>query len=214
MEKFLSADSGPIERGGEHDIEVEEGKWNNQEISFIYFTEFHCFYPLSPQDEDAGQDHPHQQDDRQRSQIPWHANSPGPFEIVVRNMAQARPVASKTWRVLLLDLNDTVQSYMAPIQVFSPLVPGNKSDRLGAPDLLFPFDTPRNRTITWDHMDGFVQAAARVSECDVRGKAAPGFGFVPAPKGRSRNPHSSFGYDLNFRRPTLATTPTSFAART
>jgi CubicO group peptidase (beta-lactamase class C family) len=55
-------------------------------------------------------------------------------------------------RGMIRDINDTVQSYMAPIQVFSPLAAGNKSDRLGTPDLLFPFDTPHNRTITWDHM--------------------------------------------------------------
>jgi len=55
-------------------------------------------------------------------------------------------------RGMIRDINDTVQSYMAPVQTFSPLVPGNKSDRLGTADLLFPFDTPHNRTITWDHM--------------------------------------------------------------
>jgi hypothetical protein len=55
-------------------------------------------------------------------------------------------------RGMIRGTNDTVQSYMASIQVFSPLVAGNKSDRLRARDLLFPFDTPHNRTITWDHM--------------------------------------------------------------
>src|SRR5215468_5997417 len=55
-------------------------------------------------------------------------------------------------RGMIRDISDTVRDYMAPIQVFSPLVPGNKSDRLGAADLLSPFDTPHNRTITWDHM--------------------------------------------------------------
>src|SRR5215813_13107546 len=55
-------------------------------------------------------------------------------------------------RGMIRDISDIVRDYMAPIQVFSPLVPGNKSDRLGAADLLSPFDTPHNRTITWDHM--------------------------------------------------------------
>jgi CubicO group peptidase (beta-lactamase class C family) len=55
-------------------------------------------------------------------------------------------------RGMIRDINETVQSYMAPIQAFSPLMAGNKSDRLGTSDLLFPFDTPHNRTITSDHM--------------------------------------------------------------
>ena len=55
-------------------------------------------------------------------------------------------------RGMIRDISDTVRDYMAPIHVFSPLVPGNKSDRLGAADFLSPFDTPHNRTITWDHM--------------------------------------------------------------
>jgi CubicO group peptidase (beta-lactamase class C family) len=41
---------------------------------------------------------------------------------------------------------------MAPIQVYNPNVSGNKSDRIGRPDLLFLFETAHNRTITWDHM--------------------------------------------------------------
>ncbi len=56
-------------------------------------------------------------------------------------------------RGMIRNINDTVRDYVAPVQVYSPLLAsGNKSDRLGAPDPLFPFDTPHNRTITWDHM--------------------------------------------------------------
>src|SRR5258707_1023180 len=55
-------------------------------------------------------------------------------------------------RGMIRGINDTVRDYVAPIQVFSPLAPGNKSDRLGAADLLLPFDSPHNRTLTWDHM--------------------------------------------------------------
>ena len=40
-------------------------------------------------------------------------------------------------RGMIRDINDTVQGYMAPVQVFSAMAPGNKSDRLGAADLLF-----------------------------------------------------------------------------
>src|SRR6266481_929422 len=35
-------------------------------------------------------------------------------------------------RAMIRNINETVRDYVAPIQVFSPLVPGNKSDRLGA----------------------------------------------------------------------------------
>jgi CubicO group peptidase (beta-lactamase class C family) len=55
-------------------------------------------------------------------------------------------------RGMIRNINDTVRDYVAPVQVFSPLAPGNKSDRFGASDLILPFDTPHNRTITWDHM--------------------------------------------------------------
>src|SRR5258708_32419954 len=55
-------------------------------------------------------------------------------------------------RGMIRSINDTAAAYVAPIQVFNPLPAGNKSDRLGTPDLLVLFDTPHNRTITWDNM--------------------------------------------------------------
>lgn len=55
-------------------------------------------------------------------------------------------------RGLIKNLDDTVGGYVGPIQVYSPLAAANKSDRLGASDFLAPFDTPHNRTITWDHL--------------------------------------------------------------
>jgi CubicO group peptidase (beta-lactamase class C family) len=55
-------------------------------------------------------------------------------------------------RGMIKSIDDTVREYVAPIQLYNPLPTGNKSDRLGAPDLLFPFETPHNRTITWDHL--------------------------------------------------------------
>ncbi len=55
-------------------------------------------------------------------------------------------------RGMIKSINDTVRDYVAPIQVYTPLPIGNKSDRLGTPDLLFPFETPHNRTITWDNL--------------------------------------------------------------
>ena len=55
-------------------------------------------------------------------------------------------------RGMIKSLDDKVGDYVGSIQVYNPLPAANKSDRLGAPDLLALFDTPHNRTITWDHM--------------------------------------------------------------
>jgi CubicO group peptidase (beta-lactamase class C family) len=55
-------------------------------------------------------------------------------------------------RGMIKNLDDIVRDYVAPIQLFTPLAPGNKADTLGAPDLLALFETPHNRTITWDSM--------------------------------------------------------------
>jgi CubicO group peptidase (beta-lactamase class C family) len=55
-------------------------------------------------------------------------------------------------RGMIRSVNDTVRDYMAPIQVYNPAPATNKSERLASPDLLLPFETSHNRTITWDHM--------------------------------------------------------------
>ena len=55
-------------------------------------------------------------------------------------------------RGLIRSINDKVGDYVPPVQVYNPQPSPNKSDRLGAPDLLTLFDTPHNRTITWNHM--------------------------------------------------------------
>jgi CubicO group peptidase (beta-lactamase class C family) len=55
-------------------------------------------------------------------------------------------------RGIIRSLDDTVGAYVAPVQVFNPSPAANKSDRLGTPDFLSLFDTPHNRTITWDSM--------------------------------------------------------------
>src|SRR5258708_7223736 len=55
-------------------------------------------------------------------------------------------------RRMIKSIDDPVRDYVAPIQVYDPNPAGNKSDRIGRPDLLFLFETPHNRTITWDHM--------------------------------------------------------------
>jgi hypothetical protein len=66
-----------MECRGEQDIEIEQGKWRDQEIRLVYITEFHRFYALSSQDRDSRQYHPKQQNDCQCSEIFWHQNSPG-----------------------------------------------------------------------------------------------------------------------------------------
>src|SRR6202165_4546813 len=55
-------------------------------------------------------------------------------------------------RGMIKSLGDTVRDYVPPVEVYAPLPPANKADRLGAADLLLPFETPHNRTITWDSM--------------------------------------------------------------
>ena len=55
-------------------------------------------------------------------------------------------------RGLIKSIDDAVRDYVAPIQPYAPLPAINKSDRIGAPDLLLPFESPHNRTITWDNL--------------------------------------------------------------
>ena len=55
-------------------------------------------------------------------------------------------------RGMIKSLDDTVREYVAPIQLYNPTPTGNKSDKLGTSDFLYLFETPHNRTITWNHM--------------------------------------------------------------
>jgi len=55
-------------------------------------------------------------------------------------------------RGMIHSIHDPVRDAMAPLQVYNPNPPVNKSDRLAAPDLVSLFETPHNRTITWDDM--------------------------------------------------------------
>jgi len=55
-------------------------------------------------------------------------------------------------RGMIKSVNDFVYEYVPPIQVFNPNPSGNKSDFLATSDFLYPFETPHNRTITWNHM--------------------------------------------------------------
>jgi CubicO group peptidase (beta-lactamase class C family) len=55
-------------------------------------------------------------------------------------------------RGMIRSIHDTVREYVPPVLVFNPLAAGNKSESLGASDFLYLFETPHNRTITWDHL--------------------------------------------------------------
>ena len=55
-------------------------------------------------------------------------------------------------RGMIRSIHDTVREYVPPVLVYNALATGNKSDSLGASDFLYLFETPHNRTITWDHL--------------------------------------------------------------
>jgi CubicO group peptidase (beta-lactamase class C family) len=55
-------------------------------------------------------------------------------------------------RGLIRSIDDPVGDYVPPIQLFNPTAGGNKADRMGRADFVDLFDTPHNRTITWNHM--------------------------------------------------------------
>ena len=63
LEKLVRRHTRPVKCRGEQDIEIEQGKWRNQEICLVYFAEFHGFNALSSQNRDSGQYHPKQQND-------------------------------------------------------------------------------------------------------------------------------------------------------
>ncbi len=55
-------------------------------------------------------------------------------------------------RGLIKSISDTMYTYMAPIHLYIPSEIGNKADLYGKPVLLDLFNTPHNRTITWNDM--------------------------------------------------------------
>jgi hypothetical protein len=55
-------------------------------------------------------------------------------------------------RGLIKRISDTVYSYVAPVHLYSAIETGNKADRFGKSELLNLFDTPHNRTITWNDL--------------------------------------------------------------
>ncbi|GAC1397649.1 MAG: serine hydrolase [Sediminibacterium sp.] len=55
-------------------------------------------------------------------------------------------------RGLIHDVNDTVATYVPPIELFTPQQVNRSADLIGQPQLLTPFASPHNRTLTWDHL--------------------------------------------------------------
>jgi len=53
---------------------------------------------------------------------------------------------------LIASINDTLYKVIAPVQIYDPAQSSIKANDYGKPDLIRLFDTPHNRTITWDHM--------------------------------------------------------------
>ena len=55
-------------------------------------------------------------------------------------------------RGMIASLDDPVARYMPPVLPYALPGASGKPERLGHTELLQPFETPHNRTITWDHM--------------------------------------------------------------
>ncbi|MGZ8471547.1 MAG: serine hydrolase domain-containing protein [Gemmatirosa sp.] len=57
-------------------------------------------------------------------------------------------------RGLIRDLDDRVREYVGPVATVRMTggATDRSAERIGANELLRPFDSPHNRTITWDHM--------------------------------------------------------------
>ena len=52
---------------------------------------------------------------------------------------------------LIRSVTDSVYRYVPPVELYGQLV-ARAAEDFGKPELLTPFETPHNRTITWDHM--------------------------------------------------------------
>ncbi|SFE84368.1 Beta-lactamase [Chitinophaga sp. CF118] len=55
-------------------------------------------------------------------------------------------------RGLIHSVYDTVAGYIPPIEVYNPVAGNPGAEQLGQPQLLFPFASAHNRTLTWDVM--------------------------------------------------------------
>lgn len=53
---------------------------------------------------------------------------------------------------LIKNVNDAVAGYVPPIELFTPEQLHRSPDLMGQPQLLQPFSSPHNKSLTWDHM--------------------------------------------------------------
>jgi CubicO group peptidase (beta-lactamase class C family) len=53
---------------------------------------------------------------------------------------------------LIPNIHDSLYKAIAPIQIYDATPEENKAEKFGQPQLVKLFDTPHNRTITWDHL--------------------------------------------------------------
>ena len=53
---------------------------------------------------------------------------------------------------LIRSVQDTVASYVPPIELYNPTQINRPAEQFGTTELLRPFDTPHNRRLTWDVM--------------------------------------------------------------
>ncbi|HXB95894.1 MAG TPA: serine hydrolase [Puia sp.] len=53
---------------------------------------------------------------------------------------------------LIRSVTDTIAGYVPPIEVYNPAAPARTPEDIGKPQLLYPFASAHNRTLTWDVM--------------------------------------------------------------
>ena len=109
-------------------------------------------------------------------------------------------------RGMIRSLDDPVRDYVGPILPYSTPSAANRSDRLGGSDLIALFETPHNRTITWNDM------LRQVSDWEGTLWGKPDWADRPGPKPgewtpRARNkPGSVYKYnDVRVNALALAT---------
>lgn len=69
MKELLPAYGGQMECGGEHEIEIEDGEWWDQEILLVQSSEVHRLDSLQLHKQGAGQDRRDQESERQGREV-------------------------------------------------------------------------------------------------------------------------------------------------
>ncbi len=53
---------------------------------------------------------------------------------------------------LIQSVNDTIYPYLPPVEIFDPFHVSRGAEEMGRPQLIMPFSSPHNRTLTWEVM--------------------------------------------------------------